>query len=196
MEMDNLTNSECCFCLISVARNVTSTPLLTRSQHCSFSDGSRTRQMFVYANNSYTFSSHKLNTRIRTFKVRGRFRQHLYCSEYTEGFARLEFSRTRTSTSTQSTRYELRTAHVRGEMKHEFRTVQVRGEVKPGLHTVCVRKPSDFALLRVRGPKDQFARFGVRGHKLVLGRVYQAGSVRQPAIRNTTPMENPARHDT
>ena len=71
---------------------------------------------------------------------------------YTEGFTRTECSRTRTSTSTQSTRYDLRTAHVRGEMKHEFRPVQVRGEIKPGLHTVCVRKPSDFALLRVRGP--------------------------------------------
>ena len=37
---------------------------------------------------------------------------------------------------------------------------------KPGLHTVCVRKPSDFA------------RLNVRGHKLVLGRIYQAGSGR------------------
>ena len=83
------------------------------------------RQLFLFP------SSHKLNTRIRTFKVRGRFRQHLYCSEYTEGFTRPEFSRTRTSTHTQSTRHDLRTAHVRGEMKHEFRTVQVRGEIKP-----------------------------------------------------------------
>ena len=90
---------------------------------------------FVYADNF--LNSHGLNTRFRTFKVRGGFRQHLYCSEYTEGFTRPEFSRTRSSTSTQSTRYDLRTAHVRGEMKHEFRTVQVRGEIKPGLHTVC-----------------------------------------------------------
>ena len=105
-------------------------------------------------------SPHKLNTRIRTFKVRGRFGQHLYCSEYTEGFTRPEFSRTRISTSTQSTRYDLRTAHVRGEMKHEFRTVQVRGEIKPGLHTVCVRKPSDFALLRVRGPNRRIKSHG------------------------------------
>ena len=151
--MDNLTNSECCFCLISVARNVTGTPLLTRSQQCNFSDGSRTKQRFVYADRLSLFlSSHGLNTILRTFKVRGGFRQHLYCSEYTEGFTRSEFSRTRTSTSTQSIRYDLRTAHVRGEMKHEFHTVQERGEMKSGLHTVCVRKPSDFALLRVRGP--------------------------------------------
>ena len=92
------------------------------------------------------------HTRTRTSRVRGRFCQCLYCTEYTEGFTRPEFSRTRTSTSTQSTRYDLRTAHVRGEMRHEFRAVQVRGEIKPGLHTVCVRKPSNFALLRVRGP--------------------------------------------
>ena len=105
-------------------------------------------------------SSHGLNTRIRTFRVRGGFRKHLYCSEYTEGFTRPEFSRTRTSTSTQSTRYDLRAAHVRGEMKHEFRTVQVRGEIKPGLHTVCVRKPSDFALLRVRGPNRRINSHG------------------------------------
>ena len=98
-------------------------------------------------------SSHGLNTRIRTFRVRGGFRKHLHCSEYTERFTRPEFSRTGTSTSTQSTRYDLRTAHVRGEMKHEFRTVQVRGEIKPGLHTVCVKKKtSDFALLPLRGP--------------------------------------------
>ena len=49
MEMENLTNSECCCCLISVARNVTGTLPLTRYQQCSFSDGSRSRQMFVYA---------------------------------------------------------------------------------------------------------------------------------------------------
>ena len=105
-------------------------------------------------------SSHGMNTRIRTFRVRGGFRKHLYCSEYTEGFTRSEFSRTRTSTSTQSTRYDLRTAHVRGEMKHEFRTVQVRGEIKPGLHTVCVRKPSDFTLLRVREPNRRINSHG------------------------------------
>ena len=61
--MDNLTNSECFFCLISVARNVTRTLLLTRSQQCSFSDGSRTRQMFVHADNSYCFSAHTNVTR-------------------------------------------------------------------------------------------------------------------------------------
>ena len=105
-------------------------------------------------------SSHGLNTRICTFRVRGSSRQHLYCSEYTEGFTRPEFSRTRTSTSTQSTRYDLRTAHVRGEMKHELRAVQVRGENKPGLHTLCVTKQSNFALLRVRGPNRRINSHG------------------------------------
>ena len=51
--------------------------------------------------------------------MRGRFRQCLYCTEDTEG-----------------TRYDVRTAHVRGEMRHEFRTIQVRGEIKLELHTV------------------------------------------------------------
>ena len=36
----------------------------------------------------------------------------------------------------------------------------VRGEIKPGLHTVCVRKPSDFALLRVRGPNRRINSHG------------------------------------
>ena len=97
--------------------------------------------------NSHLQSARKLQT-------------HLYCSEYTEGFTRPEFSRTRTSTSTQSTRYDLRTAHVRGEMKHELRSVQVRGEIKPGLHTVCVSKPCNFALLRVRGPNRRINSHG------------------------------------
>ena len=155
MKVDNLTNSECCFCLISVARNVTGAPQLPKSQHCSFSDRSRTRQMFVYAD-----SSHKLKTRIRTFRVRGRFRQHLYFSEYTEELIRPEFSRTRTSTSTQSTRYDLHTAHVRGEIKTRIPYCSSTRRDQPGLHTVGVRKPSNFALLRVRGPNRRIISHG------------------------------------
>ena len=160
--MDSLTNSECCFCLISVARNVTGT-YTTVNQVSTMqllgwvtdeTDVCLRRQLILF------LSSHGLNTRIRTSRVRGSFRQHLYCSEYTEGFTRPEFSRTRTSTSTESTRYDLRTANVRGEMKHELRTVQVRGDIKPGLHTVCVRKPSNFALLRVRGPNRRINSHG------------------------------------
>ena len=99
--------------------------------------------MFVYADNSHEIShlqsARRFQTTLVLLRVHGRVHS-------TRVFPKSYF------TSTQSTRYDLRTAHVRGGMKHEFRTVQERGEVKPGLHTVCVRKPSDFALLRVRGP--------------------------------------------
>ena len=140
--------------------------------------------MSVYADNSYCFSA---DTRICTSRVRGRFRQCLYCTECTEGFTRPKFSRTRTSTSTQSTRNDLRTAHVPGEMRHEFRAVQVRGEIKPRLHTVCVRKPSDIALLRVRGPNRRIDSHGstCADINLFLAEFYQAGSVLQTHIKKS-----------
>ena len=59
------------------------------------------------------------------------------------------FSRTRTSSSTRSTRYDLRTAHVRGKMrlfKYAERSSQD--------FTLC------FALLRVRGPNTRIDSHG------------------------------------
>ena len=60
--------------------------------------------------NTHLHSARTFQTMVVLLRVHGRVHQP-------------EFSRTRTSTSTQSTRYDLRTAHVRGEMKHKFRTV-------------------------------------------------------------------------
>ena len=90
------------------------------------------------------------------------------------------FSRTRTSASTQSTRCDLRTAHVRGEMKHEnSHCSSTRTDQARTAH--CVREETK----RLRTApsartkqEDRFAPLNVRGHKLVLGRIYQAGSVR------------------
>ena len=117
--MDNLTNSEYCF-LSDLSRQechryttvnqVSKLKLL--GQVTYETDVCLRKQLSLF------LSSHELNTRIRTFRARGRFRQHLYFSEYTEEFNRPEFSRTRTSTTTQSTRYDLHTAHVRGEIKN------------------------------------------------------------------------------
>ena len=172
MEMDKLTNSECCFCLICVAKNVTNTPLLTKSQQWSVSDGSRTRHMFVYTKNSHENShlqsARTLQTTLVLLRVHGRIPS-------TRVFQNSNFNK--------YTEDQIRSSHgsrVCGEMKNGFRTVQVRGEIKPGLHTACARKPSDIALLRVRGPNRGINSHGstCAGHNLVLGRVYQAGSVR------------------
>ena len=180
MEMDNLTNSECCFCLISVARNVTGTPLLTRSQQCSFSDGSWTKQRFVYAGQLLLFlSSHGLNTIFRTFKVRRGFRQHLYSSEYGRVLTRPEFSQNlyfnkytehqiRSSHGSRARRNETRISYCSSTRRDQARTSHcVREETKRLRTAPSVRTKQ----------KDQFARFDVRGHKLDLGRIYQAGSV-------------------
>ena len=89
--------------------------------------------MFVYADNSYCFW-------FRSFKVRGGFRQHLYCSEYTVGFSRPEFSRIRSSASAQSTRYDFRATHVRGdETRISYCSSTRRDQVRT---SHCVREES------------------------------------------------------
>ena len=64
--MNILTDSECCSCLVSVARNVTSTPPGQQgSRHCRFSDGSRKRKV-LHRQLSLFHSSRGSDTRIRT----------------------------------------------------------------------------------------------------------------------------------
>ena len=113
--------------IISVAKNVTGTPLLTRSQQCSFSDGSRTRQMCVYADNPHDISHLQSARRFQTTLV--------LLGEHGRVHSTRVFQN---SCFNKYTEHQIRSSH--------------GSRARPGLHTVCVRKPSDFALLRVRGP--------------------------------------------
>ena len=178
MEMDNLTNSGCCFCLISVARNVTGTPMSTRSQQCSFLDGSRTRQDVLFtqttlAVSQLTHENSQLQS-VRTFqtmlvlhRVHGRVHstrvfQNSYFNTYTE-------HQIRSSHGSRARRDETRVSYCSSTRRDQARTSHCVREETRQLRTT----PS----ARIK-QKDQFARFDVRGHKLVLGRIYQAGSVR------------------
>ena len=94
--MNNLTNSECCFCLISVARNVTGTPLSTRSQQC-WGHG-RDRCLFTQTTltvsqltheNSHLQSARTFQTMLVLHRVHGRVHstrvfQNSYFNKYTE----------------------------------------------------------------------------------------------------------------
>ena len=155
--MDNLTNSECCFCLISVARNVAGTPLSTRSQQCSFSDGSRTRQMFVYADNSYCFSADT-----REFAPPE-------CADVSDNACTAQSTR-KGSLNPSFPELVLQQAHRAPDM--------IFASTRRTSH--CVREETK--RLRTASSawtkqEDRFAGLNVRGHKLVLGRIYQAGSV-------------------
>ena len=176
--MDNLTNSKCCFCLISVARNVTGTPLSTRSQQCSFSDGSRTRQMFVYADNTYCFSADTREFAPPEFADVSD-NACMYCTEYTEGFTRRVFQN---SYFNKYTEHQIRSSHGSRARRDETRVSYCSSTRRDQARTShCVREETK----RLRTApsartkqEDRFARLNVRGHKLVLGRVYKAGSVR------------------
>ena len=127
---------------------------------------------------SLFLSSHGMNTRFRTFKVRGGLRQHLHLSEYTEGI--------RSSHGSRARKNETRTSYCSNARRDQARTSHCVREETKRLHAAPSARTKQ---------KDQFARFDVRGRTLVLGRIYQAEWVRKPAIRNTTPIDNPARQN-
>ena len=82
--------------------------------------------------NSHLQSARTFQTMLVLHRVHGRVHstrvfQNSYFNKYTE--------------------HQIRSSH-----GSRARRDQVRGEIRPRLHTVCVRNPSDFALLRVRGP--------------------------------------------
>ena len=88
--------------------------------------------------------------------------QNSYSKKYTE-------HQIRSSHGSRTRRNETRTSHCSSTRRDHARTSHCVREETKQLRTA----PS----ARIK-QKGQFARFDVRGHKLVLGRVYQAGSVR------------------
>ena len=163
--MDNLTNSGCCFCLISVARNVTGTPLSTR-----------TRRMFVYADNSYCFSA---DTREFAPPECADVSDNACTAQSTRkgsldpSFPELVVQQVHRATDTifarRARRDEARVSYCSSTRRDQARTSHcVREETKRHRTAPSARTKQE----------DRFARLNVRGHKLVLGRIYQAGSVR------------------
>ena len=127
-------------------------PLSTRSQQCSFSDGSRTRQMFVYADNfqsARTFQTmlvlHRVHGRVHSTRVF----QNSYVNKYTEHQirsshgSRARRDETRDSCCSSTRRDQARTSHCVREETQRLR-------IAPSARTK---------------QEDRFARFNVRGHK-------------------------------
>ena len=81
--MNVLTNSECCFCLISVARNVTSTPPVNTISTLQNLGMEMSHQMFQTQARSYcTQSTRNQTTKVRTaFRVRGQTTDFALLSE-------------------------------------------------------------------------------------------------------------------
>ena len=117
--------------------------------------------------NSHLQSARKFQATLVLLRVHGRIHstrvfQNSYLNKYTE-------HQIRSSHGSRAWRNETRTSHCSSTRRDQARTSHsVREETKQ-LRTAASARTKQ---------KDQFARFGVRGHKLVLGRVYQAGSVR------------------
>ena len=123
-------------------------------------------------------SSHKQNTRFRTFTVRGGLWQQLCCSGYTEGVTRPEFSR---NFFNKYTAYQMRFSHGSRARRNETRIMYRSSTGRDQARTShCVREETkrlSIAPSARTKKKDQFVRFDVRGHKIGPGRIYQAGSV-------------------
>ena len=145
---------------------------------------------------SQFLSSHGLNTRMRTFRVRGGFRQHLYCSEYTEGFTRPKFSRTRTSK--KYTEHQIQSSHGSCARRNETRTSNCSSTRRDQARTSqCAREETK----QLRTPpsartkqKDQFARFECADTNLFLSEFTKRG--RCDNQQSGTQHQQRIQHDT
>ena len=164
-----MTKSECCFCLTSVARNVARTPPPVNNvpdsptghgEEKGFLQTTNTRWRQVTRCVGHEIAllpeyAGKINTCSHVTECAEKLNT---CSHFTECAEKPEDA-SRTSPSARRTG------------SNKFRTSQsTRMDQTKGSALVEVRKRHGFALLRVRG------------HKLVLGRVYQAVTVRYTKI--------------
>ena len=133
---------------------------------------------------SHLQSARRFKTTLVLLRVHGRIHstrvfQNSYFKKYKE-------HQIRSSHGSRARKNETRTSYCSNARRDQARTSHCVREETKRLHAAPSARTKQ---------KDQFARFDVRGRTLVLGRIYQAEWVRKPAIRNTTPIDNPARQN-